>query len=484
MSALDKIRAGRLAQWGLYDPEAQSAATAIVARAEADGIETIRVLFADQHGVLRGKTLTTRALAGAFAAGVGVPSTLLLKDTSHRTVFPVWDSSVAVSGLPLGGAGDVLLVPDPQSFLTLPGAPHAALLLAEVRHTSGAEVPFASETVLRGAAQALAEHGYSVLFGLEVEFQVFERTDDALSHGEATMPPAPVATRNLTPGYQYLTETRYGAAEALLDKLRRMAEDLGLAPRTVEIEMGPSQFEFTFDAADALTQARRYVLFRTMVKETCHAAGLHASFMAKPHLPNAAANGWHLHQSLWDKAGRNVFVPQDDGGLTSEASHWIAGLLAHAEAACLLTNPTVNSYKRFAPYQLAPDRVLWGRDNRGAMVRALMTPGDPAARVENRVPDTSANPYFTLAAQILSGLDGLQRQLDAPPATETPYAEGATRLPQNLGAAISAFGESALFRDRLGEDVVRYLVQLKQAEWDRYLGTVSDWEQAEYFGLF
>jgi glutamine synthetase len=455
----------------------------VLAQIEAEGIETVRVMFVDQHGILRGKTIVAEAMASAFKSGIGMPSTLLLKDTAHRTVFPVWSADVEVSDQSFGGAGDVILRPDPSQFYPLPWSPHSAIILSDVEQRGGQPVPISSRSVLASAVAALEEAGYRATFGLEVEFQVFRVTDPALDHSQATMPPAPVQTQNLTQGYQYLTETRYAEAEDLLDALRRMAQGLGLEPRSMEIEMGPSQFEFTFAPSDPLTQADRFVLFRTMVKEVCQARGLHASFMAKPGLPNAAANGWHMHQSLQDLSGASVFMPGPDGALTPQASSWIAGLLEHAEACCLMTNPTVNSYKRFTPFQLAPNLIQWGRDNRGAMIRALLTPGDAASRVENRVADTSANPHFALAAQILAGLDGLTRGLQAPAPTETPY-EGAARLPISLLAAIEAFEASDLVKSALGTGFQSYLSTLKRAEWDRYLMTVSDWEHQEYFGLF
>ena len=478
-----EIASGALARQGLLDRDAVDAAAAIIDTMARDGIETLRVLFADQHGILRGKTLAARAVVSAFRSGVGIPSTLLLKDTAHRTVFDVWSADGGAAGLALGG-GDVVMVPDPATFRRLPWSPHSALVLCDLADRAGRPIPIAPRAVLRGAEARLAARGLRALMGLEVEFQVFERLDPMLGHAEATMPPAPVATRNLTQGWQYLTETRYGEVEDLLDTLRRHADSMGLAPRSAEIEMGPSQFEFTFDASGPMEQADRFVLFRTLVKEVCQRRGLHATFMARPRLPNAAANGWHIHQSLAERdSGRNLFTPGADGALTPQAAGWIAGLLAHAEASCLLTTPTINGYKRYAPFQLAPNRVQWGRDNRGAMIRALMFPGDPASRIENRAPDTTANPYFALAAQVLSGLDGIDRADAPPPATEDPYA-GARLLPTTLIAAVEAFEGSALYRTTLGEDVVAWLARIKRAEWDRYLASLSEWEQAEYFNLF
>lgn len=457
---------------------------AVLAQVRALGLETIRLCFVDQHGILRGKTLVAGALEAAFDNGIRVASTLLLKDTSHRTVFPIWSEGAQIGGLPLSGASDVTLRPDPNGFYPLPWSPHSAILLCDVVDGSGGAIPFASTAQLDRAVEALANAGYSAVFGLEVEFQVFRVTDQELRHEQATMPPVPPVTSNLTQGHQFLTETRYGEAERLMDELRRNAEALGLEPRTVEIEMGPSQFEFTFAPGDPRTQAARYVIFRTMVKEVCQAQGLHASFMAKPRLPNAAANGWHMHQSLISTdTGQNVFVPDATGALTTEASAWIAGLLSHATELCLLTNPTVNSYKRFAPFQLAPNHILWGRDNRGAMIRALMSPGDTASRIENRVADSTANPYFAFAGQICAGLSGLTQGSAAPDPTETPYCETARTLPNSLAEAIDQFETSDLVERSMGAEFQSYLTTIKRAEWQRYLMTISEWEHQEYFGL-
>ena len=478
----DRIRAGGLARAGVLSEEDIVRAAETVALVEAEGIETVRVLLADPHGILRGKTITAEALTDAFASGIRAPSTLLLKDVSHRTVFPVWSEG---GDAPMLGAGDLLLAPLPHTFRVLPWSPHSAFIHCDVSMTSGEPVSFTSRRILQGACDRLSEQGMRAVVGLEVEFQVFEVTDPALDHADTTMPARPPVTRALNQGYQYLTETRYGESEALLDRLRRAAQAMGMPVRSVEIEMGPSQFEFTFAPGDPLTIADMAVNFRTMVKEVCHREGLLASFMARPRLPNAASNGWHIHQSLADADGRNLFAPGPDGALTPAASGWIAGLLRHAAASCIATTPTVNGYKRYTSYLLAPNRIGWAGDNRGAMLRTLLASGDPASRVENRVPDSTANPYFALAFQILSGLDGLENGLIPPPPLADPYDdEGAERLPVSLLAAIERFEASEMYRAALGDAFVSYLARLKRAEWDRYLMTVSEWEHAEYFTAF
>lgn len=469
-----RIRAGRLFRAGLLDDSAVAAAAELLHRVEVEGIETIRLNMVDPHGILRGKTVTAEALPAAFTDGLRLPSTLLLKDLAHRTVFPVWDAGGAA---PLQGAADVLLVPDAATFRPLPWSPHSAQMLCDVALSDGTPLALSGRAILGSACARLGDAGYAATFGLEVEFNLFTLVEPSLDHADTTMPGRPPRTRAFDQGYQYLTETRYDAAEPVLDEIRRAAQGMEMPVRSVEIEMGPGQVEFTFGAGDPRTIADMAVTFRTLVREICARRGLVASFMPKPAQPNAAANGWHLHQSLSDGDG-NLFARPD-----GPAMAWIAGLLDHAAASCLLTNPTVTSYKRFAPFQLAPERIGWGTDNRGALVRALLD-GSPAARVENRGPDSAANPYLAITAQILSGLDGIARGLTPPPPLDNPYDPGAARLPHDLGTAIAGFAASTLYRDALGDAVVDYLVTLKRAEWARYMATVTDWEQAEYFDRF
>src|SRR5207253_3252760 len=146
-----------------------------------------------------------------------------------------------------------------------------------------------------------------------------------------------------------------------------------------------------------------------------------ASFMCRPKVANVMSSGWHLHQSLRERRdGGNAFMANEAGALLSPlGQRFLAGLLAHARAAAVFSTPTINGYKRYRPYALAPDRIIWGRDNRGAMVRVLGGRGDAATRLENRVGEPAANPYLYLAAQIVSGRDGIAKNLDPGPSADT-----------------------------------------------------------------
>lgn len=482
---IEILRNGRLANLGLLSEEDIHFAATTIKKIVDDGSETVRLVFPDQHGIFRGKTLSIQHLVSAAANGIGFPSSLLLKDTSHRTVFPIWQKQKDAPDYILEGALDVIACPDFRTCVDFNWASNSSLLICDLYKRNGAKVDFSSRQILKNAITSLQMAGYKALFGLEVEFQIFRIIDDALKHDQSQMPPAAIKTENITQGWQYLTETRYGEVEEILDELRQASETMNLGLVSTEIEMGPSQFEFTFGVDEALTQADKFLLFRTMVKEICRRRQLHATFMAKPIMPNSAANGWHIHQSIIDlNSGLNAFMSSTNLTETSVTSNWIAGLLHCARDCCLLTTPTVNGYKRYQPNQLAPTNVNWGYDNRGVMLRALIFDGDPNCRVENRVAESAANPYFAFASQIMSGLFGLKNALDLQPATLNPYELEAALLPRTLGEAISTFNKSAINRKFFGDDFVDYLTIIKKAEWDRYNSRVSQWEQDEYFNNF
>jgi len=409
----------------------------------------------------------------------------LLKDTSHSTVFNVWDDDAGFGEGNMTGASDVLMLPDPSTFKILPWSPHTGWVLADLYHANGEPVELSTRAVLQKAQRRLNEMGLEFIAGLEVEFHVFKKVNNTVTSNAMAAPGEPPQVELLTRGYQYLTEDCYDQVEDVLDLIRRNAEGLGLPVRSLEIEFGPSQFEVTFDPRPALEQADNMVMFRSMVKQVCTRHGLHATFMCRPRFKEALASGWHLHQSVIDKnTSENVFMPSDGEPISELGLHWIAGILEHAEESCIFSTPTINGYKRYMPMTLAPDRIQWGQDNRGAMVRCLAKPGDKASRIENRVGEPAANPYLYIASQILSGMDGLVRKLYPPPPVSNRLASDAKQLPSCLQDALNTFTSGEFYSKELGQGFVSYYSRLKQAEWDRYLKTVSEWEEREYFTIF
>ena len=471
---------------GLWTAEQRAAARELVKGAQSRGIEVVRFSFADQHGILRGKTITAAELPRALEEGVTITTTLFAKDTSHKTVFPVFTPGGGF-GMPEMHAGaDALIVADPASFQMLPWSPGTGWLLCEPYFPNGKPVPFGTRALCRGALERLAAKGFEYFAGLEIEFHVFKRIDAKLRPEDAGQPGTPPEVELLTHGYQYLTEQRYDQLDPVAEILRRDLAALGLPLRSIEVEFGPSQIEFTLGALPGIASADAMVLFRSAAKQICRRHGYHATFMCRPRLPNVMSSGWHLHQSLNRAAdGANAFVPTEPGAaLSAVGRQFLAGLLAHARGAAAFSTPTINGYKRYRPYSLAPDRVIWGRENRGAMLRVIGGPGDPGTRIENRVGEPAANPYLYFASQIHSGLDGLERRLDPGPPDDTPYESKGALLPRTLGEALAALAEDDVLRAGLGSAFVNYFCRLKEAEIARFNLEVSEWEQREYFDLF
>jgi glutamine synthetase len=194
------------------------------------------------------------------------------------------------------------------------------------------------------------------------------------------------------------------------------------------------------------------------------------------------SSGWHLHQSL-AKGGKNAFASEAED-LSEIGKHYLAGLLAHAPGAVALATPTINGYKRYRPYSLAPDRVIWGKENRGAMLRVIGGRGDAATRIENRIGEPAANPYLYFASQIYSGLDGIARKLELPPSADTPYEAKAEFLPRTLAEALECLRNDETLCANLGRTFIEYFCRIKEAEIARFNLEVSDWEHREYFDLF
>ncbi len=478
--------AGFVARHGLYDDGQADAAAKVLEQVRERGLEVVRLTFADQHGILRGKTVLVDELPSMLRNGCRMTTTLLAKDTAHKTVYPVFTEGGGFGMSEMGGGGDFVMVADPATFRVLPWAPATGWMLCDIYFPNGKPVPFSTRAICRGVLDDLTARDYDFIAGLEIEFHLFKLEDPMLAPEDAGQPAAPPEVSLLAHGFQYLTENRYDELDPVLAILRRDLLDLGLKPRSMEVEFGPSQVEVTFATRVGLEAADDMILFRSAVKQICRRNGYHATFMCRPGIENLFSSGWHLHQSLRARdTGANAFASDDeDDFLSPLGRRYLAGILEHARAASVFTTPTINGYKRLQAYSLAPDRAIWARDNRGVMIRALGGAEADETRLENRIGEPSANPYLYMVSQILSGLDGIDRALDPPAPADTPYETDADPLPRSLMDALQALSDSSMFRAALGDQFIDYILTLKQAEVSRFLSTVTDWEHREYFEMF
>ena len=473
----------------------------VLRRLNDERIERVRVAWCDMHGVFRGKTLMPHAVADALTQGVGMVSTLVLKDTSDRTAYPVFESGGTAELQGFGFANNFLLMPDAASYRTLPWASGTAWMQGQLMLPDGTPLAIDPRRVLALAIERLHRAGYGLKCGLEVEFHIYRIDDARMDPALAAWPGEPPKLSLIHPGFMLLAEGHGDLADEALRIVQHTALGLGLPLRSLEIELGPSQVEAVFDATGAMQAADQMALFRNGVKQALRRAGYHASFMCRPPFDKVMASGWHLHHSLVQlSSGANAFMRDaaTPGSGEANAEHtlsdigqaWLAGLLAHARGMAAFCSTTVNGYSRFRANTMAPMAALWGRDNRGAMLRVLGAAGDTATRIENRLGEPAANPYLYIAAQIHAGLDGIERGLRAPPATAAPYAtssiDPAQALPTSLGEALDALAADTTLCAAFGSELVNCWTRIKRSEQARFDASADkiEWQRREYFSRY
>ena len=203
-----KSSASFVERHGLWSPDQARMALDIERQIKKHKLEVVRFSFADQHGVLRGKTMLAEDAIGALRAGVSMTTTLLAKDTSHKSVFPVFTAGGGFGMAEMQGGADFMMVADPATFRVLPWAANTGWVLCDIYFANGKPVPFSTRALYRDALAKLNKAGFDFLAGLEVEFHLFKLENPRLAPSDATWPPEAPEISLLTQGYQYLTESR------------------------------------------------------------------------------------------------------------------------------------------------------------------------------------------------------------------------------------------------------------------------------------
>ena len=490
---------GFIARHGLWTDDQARCAREVAARARAEELRLIRLAWSDSHGYCRAKALTLPAFEAALADGHNINVALWTLDASGSRVFASFTPGGGMDLPEMTGSPNLIAVPDPATFRILPWAPDVGWILCEEFFRDGTPFHFSARRALRRALAALAERGLDAVVGVEVEWYLLKLLDDTLGEENVNLlgkRGRPLRTAPPDSGFSYHSESNLDLMQPALSALATHYAALDLGLRSVENEWGAGQVECTFEARDSMRAADDYVLFRTATRQICRRLGYMASFMAAPGRTGLYPSGWHLHLSLQDAAGANVLTPgSGTGPLSPPGRQFLAGLLEHALEGVVFGTPTVNGYRRFRPNSLAPDRATWGFDHRGAMVRVLGGPGDPATRYEIRIGEPAANPYLFIAAQVSAGLDGLAREAEPWPADDAPYTADRPLLPTGLPAALEALHGSALYREAFGDGYIDYYLALKRAEMARFdaflsetgvdpAAGVTEWEVNEYFDAF
>lgn len=429
-------------------------------------IETAEVFITDLNGVARGKLVPIDMLGKIGNGGMRMPTSTLGLD-----IFSA-DVDEAAIAIQLGDP-DGILVPVPRSLapMTWAGRPTAQLQCMMGDAAGASLCDYDPRALLARVVARAEEMGYTPVVALELEFYLIDPA-------EPRPPLNPVAGGRLNRAQIYdLSVMR--AFEPVMSDITRAAHALGAPAETAICEFGAGQFELNLrHEADALAAADHMIALKRAIRGAARNHGLDATFMPKP-FGDMAGSGQHIHLSLLDEAGRNVFDSMGPAPNTA-LRHAVAGLLGTMPEAMLIAAPHHNGYRRFMPGSYAPLVAAWGLDNRSVAVRVPETEGK-GARLEQRVAGADANPYLLAAVVLAGALAGLERGEEPPEIVGTEAGQGdGPALPLSWAMAERVFAESAFICEWLSPEFQRIFAAMKRQERATILSRVSDVEYDAY----
>lgn len=446
---------------------------ALLHKIQRDEVRYILVQFVDIHGSAKVKMVPAAYAKDVYFSGAGFAG------------GAVWGSGQNAS------SPDMFCRIDPNSYTIIPYQPGIARIAGDI-FVHKQPHPYCPRANLKRMLDKFRSMGFMFYAGMEPEFFLVKRQADgsirvADDLGVDTLNKACYDYKGISQMLPVLTEIN----ECMLS--------LGWGNYQTDHEDANGQYEINYDYSDGLTTADRHTFIKMMISQLALKHGCMATFMPKP-FGDRTGSGAHLHFSVTDLAGKNVFA-SDSGdprglGQSKLAYHFIGGVLKHARALCLVTNPTVNCYKRLqigsalmgnrSGFTWTPAFISYGDNNRTQMIR---TPGP--GRFEDRSLSAANNPYLAFAAYIAAGIDGIVNELDPgdPMTGKNLYdmdprqrAELKT-LPQTLLEAVEEFERDEVIREALGP-ISDELITLKRAEWKEYHSRVSQWEIDKYLTFF
>ena len=431
----------------------------ILKMVEEEDVGFIRLQFTDIYGTIKNMAVTVSQLEKAL---------------DNRCVF---DGS-SVEGFAELGEADMYLYPDLNTFEIFPWRPQqgkVARMICDVHYPDGRPFELDPRYILKKVIKEAEEMGYTLKASPECEFFLFHTDEDGIP-----------TTITHEQGSSFDVGPLDLGENARRDMVLTL-EDMGFNVETSHHELAPAQREIDFHYDDALSTADNIVTFRMVVKTIAKRHGLHATFMPKPKI-ETAGSGMHMNLSLW-KDGKNIFRDDaDKNGMSQEGYQFMGGILEHIKAITCITNPTVNSYKRFVPGYEAPVYITWSGKSRSPLIRIPAMRGEHT-RLELRSPDPSANPYLTLAVLLAAGLDGIKNSikpmgsidLNAQKMTDEQRASlHIDMLPQSLPEAVNELEQDSFIKDVLGRELSTKMIDSHKKAYHEYCMQVTDWEIANY----
>lgn len=424
-------------------------------------LATIRLAACDLNGQMRGKR-TPASMAEKLDKGtIRMPLSALNVD--------LWGCDIEDSPLVFAsGDADGVLRPTERGAVPMPWlATPSALVPMTMFQDDGAPFFGDPRQVLADVLGRYSKRGWAVMAATEMEFTLLDAT------GDAPQPPLDPVTGRKVASEAVLSIAQLDNFDAFFTDLHSGAEEMGIPIYATISESGLGQFEVTLCHQKAMRAADDAWLFKSLVRGMAQKHGMSATFMAKP-FGDDAGNGMHVHFSVVDGDGNNVFSESQHGG-TDLLHSAVAGCLAAMPASTLIFAPHGNSYDRLVPGAHAPTGASWGHENRTVAIRI---PGGPPAarRIEHRVAGGDINPYLMLASLLGAAMVGIEDKMTPPPAL-TGNAYEQIDLPQlapDWGTAIEHFASDLLIARILPATLIKNLTMTKRQELAKFGALPAD----------
>jgi glutamine synthetase len=366
---------------------------------------------------------------------------------------------------------DMMLVPDPTTLRTVPWAnePTASVFLDCYRRDRN-QVPTSPRSVLRNVLAKFESRGWVPVVAPEVEFYLLSPHTDPMAEAEP-----PEGRLGWTEGARqpYSIDTM-NDFDPFINCVYSFCEEQGIRIDTLSQEMGPAQFEINFLHGNAVDLADQVFLFKRTVREAAIEHEMHATFLAKP-MAEDAGSALHIHQSIVDREGRNIFS-NEDGTPSDYFYGYLGGLQRYMPDAMLIFAPYVNSYRRFLDPWSSPVNLAWAVDNRTVGLR-IPDSAPEARRIENRLAGSDVNPYLAIAATLACGYLGMAEGLKPTESAEGSAYGSEFGLHRHIWSAVEALRDSNAMRSMLGDEFVSLYCALKDHEYSEFQEIITPWER-------
>jgi len=428
-------------------------------------ITEIECLVPDMSGIARGKILPTRKFLDSYQnETLRLPQSIFGQTVTGDYID---ESDVLTETEP-----DIILVPDLETMRMVPWYDEpTAQVICDAVNRDGTPVSFAPRSVLRRILALYEEQGWYPVVAPELEFFLAAKNIDA----DYPLEPPIGASGRQERGRQSYSIDAVNEFDNIFEDMYDFCEAQEIDIDTLIHEAGAAQVEINFNHGQPLELADQAFLFKRTVRQCALRHGVYATFMAKPyeHEPGSAM---HIHQSIVDKQGRNLFSSRN-GRDTKLFHHHIGGLQKHLPTAMALIAPNVNSYRRIVKWNAAPINTHWAVENRTVGLRVPISDGK-SRRVENRVPGADANPYLAIAASLACGYLGMVNELKpSKPKEGVAYESRGFALPKHLLDALSKMHSNRELKEVMGEDFVTIFLEVKDVEYNAYQQVISAWER-------